>query len=691
MMRKLRNRQRGFTLIELLIVIAIIGIIAALLIPNFLDALNKAKQKRSMGDIKDTGTAWMSWLTDQFGAAAAAGAAQTVSLPSSTPSQVVKADLRPQYIQEVKQLDAWNNTLTYCRRASSLPSSRGGQGGSRPSPSSRADGTARLPPHARARSLRALSTRRTTTRISSGLTASSFVIPRRPPPAAEPSFRPVAPGMFVPGEVLETARHLGGRFRLILSRRDPRRARARNRLAPAACGPAGGPRPSPSRGPGAERRAGDVSEAARWLQAYLRIDTTDPPGHEERGAAYLADLLHREGISTTLLVSPEGRASLYARLRSSMPAGAAAGPVILLHHIDVVPAGPDWTIEPFAGTVKKGRLWGRGALDIKSLGIAELAAVIDLHRRHVPLARDVIYLAAADEERGGRQGVGWLLRSHPELFAGAAGVLNEGGANRTVNGRALWAGIEVAQKRPLWLRISASGRPGHGSGLNPSSATHQLIRGLARVLDLPPRWKVTEAARLYLGALAPLHNAKYRRIFTHLDDVVHEDGPTEDLMPGLANLFLDTFQVTVLRSGEKINVIPGEAGAQVDARLLPETDGQAYLARVKEALGGGLRVEVLLTSPPVPPSPVDDPIYRAVAGVLAKTAPVVPAFIAGFTDSRYFRERGIPAYGVSPFFLEPQDFLGIHGPDESIPLVELDRGVERMKRIVEACATSSGR
>ncbi len=446
--------------------------------------------------------------------------------------------------------------------------------------------------------------------------------------------------------------------------------------------------PSPAR---SVPRSGGLSEAARWLQAYLRIDTTDPPGHEERGAAYLAGLLHREGIATTLLVSPEGRTSLYARLPASPTAGRrAGGALVLLHHIDVVPPGPDWTVAPFAGTVKDGRLWGRGALDIKSLGIADLAALVALHRRRVPLARDVVLLAVADEERGGRQGVGWLLASHPELFAGAAAVLNEGGANRTVNGRALWAGIEVAQKRPLWLRISTTGRPGHGSALSPSSATHELVRGLARVLDLPLRWKVTQAARLYLGALAPLHNAKYRTMFTHLDDVIREDGPREDFIPGLANLFLDTFQVTVLRSGQKINVIPGEASALVDARLLPETDGPAYLARIEQALGDRLHVEVLLTSPPLPPAPVDDPIYRAVAKVLAKTAPPVPAFIAGFTDSRYFRARGIPAYGVSPFFLEPQDFFGIHGPDESIPLDELDRGVERMKQIVEACATTSG-
>jgi acetylornithine deacetylase/succinyl-diaminopimelate desuccinylase-like protein len=434
-----------------------------------------------------------------------------------------------------------------------------------------------------------------------------------------------------------------------------------------------------------------LSEAGRWLRGYVRIDTTNPPGGERRAASYLAEILHREGIATRLLVSTAGRTSLYARLEADRPpAGPSAGPLVLLHHMDVVPPGPGWSVEPFGGAVRSGRLHGRGALDIKSLGVAHLAAFLDLARRGTPLARDVIFLAVADEETGGLEGLAWILASHGELFPGLdrpdAAVLGEGGANRMVNGRALWAGIEVAQKRPLWLRVTASGRRGHGSGLNPASASHELVRGLARALDLPDRWRVTEAARRYLGALAPLHNETYRRIFTHLDDVVLEDGPTETLLPGLANLFLDTFQVTVLEAGEKINVIPGRAAAEIDVRLLPETDADEYLARVKEALGDRLSVEVLLASPPVPASPTDHPIYRAVAGVLDDTAPPVPAFIPGFTDSRWFRERGVAAYGVSPFFLEPQDFLGIHGPDEAIPLAELDRGVERMRRIVRACA-----
>lgn len=439
--------------------------------------------------------------------------------------------------------------------------------------------------------------------------------------------------------------------------------------------------------------AGDgLPEPSRWLRDYVRIDTTNPPGEEHRAAAFLAAILHREGVPTRLLVSPGGRTSLYARLEATVPRRErAGGALILLHHTDVVPPGSGWSVDPFGGEIRDGVLYGRGALDIKSLGIAHLAAFVDLARGlrqgRLELTRDVVYLAVADEERGGAEGAAWILESHRDLLGEIAAVLGEGGANRTVNGRHLWAGVEVAQKRPLWLRITARGRAGHGSGLNPGSAPHRLIQGLSRALELPPRWRVTEASRLYLGAIAPLHNAKLQAIFEDPDRYVREDGPTTSLLPGLGNLFLDTFQVTVIEGSDKINVVPAEASAQVDVRLLPESDAGEYLERLREALGAGLEVEVLLTSPPAPPAPVDHPVYRAVAEVLDDTAPVVPAFIPGFTDSRYFRERGIAAYGVSPFFLEPQRFLGIHGADESIPLAELERGVERMRRIVRAVVT----
>lgn len=436
-----------------------------------------------------------------------------------------------------------------------------------------------------------------------------------------------------------------------------------------------------------------LSEAAGWLQQYLRIDTSNPPGHEGKGAAFLAGILRKEGIPFRLLTSPRGRVSLYARLSSPKSGGRA---VVLMHHIDVVPAGPGWTVPPFAGQVRDGYLWGRGALDDKSLGIVELAALIDLKReiqrgRAVP-ERDVILLAVADEESGGGEGTAWLLARHPELFRGVEGVIGEGGRSQvTPQGKLLWWGVEVAQKRPLWLEVSTSGRGGHGSGLNPDSANHQLIQGLARLLTPSPRWRVSPPVRAYTKALAPHQNEHWRRVFSNIDAIITETGPKGFLMPGMANLFIDTVQATVLRGGERINVIPERAWAQLDIRLLPDTDSAAFLAEVKRRLGRDFTVKVLVTSPPAAPSPASGRLYGALERVLGSEAPVVPSFIPGFTDSRLFRERGIPAYGVSPFKLGPSDAQGIHGPNERIPLAEIDRGVERMRQVVSAYASPGSR
>ena len=431
--------------------------------------------------------------------------------------------------------------------------------------------------------------------------------------------------------------------------------------------------------PATSAPAGQLSEAARWLQGYLQIDTSNPPGNEAKAADFLAAILNRAGIPARRIVTPAGRTNLWARLVSPASGGRA---VLLLHHMDVVAPGPGWTVPPFSGLVREGRLWGRGALDDKSLGIAQLAAFVDLKRRGQPLARDVVFLAVADEESGGGEGTGWLLAHHPELFAGVEGVIGEGGRNQVSGGKLLWWGIEVAQKRPLWLEIKASGRGGHASGLNPGSAVHQLVAGLGRLVALPFRYRVSPAARAYVQALAPLHNEHWRRVFSNIDKVVGEKGPSEFLLPGMENLFLDTVQVTVVEGGERINVIPERAHAQVDVRLLPDTDAQALLATLKQALGKELDVKVLLTSGPAPPSPATGRVWAAMAGALGRQGPVVPAMISGFTDSRYFRERGIAAYGLSPFVLDGNDQHGIHSTDERIPLVELDRGVERTRQLL---------
>jgi len=327
-------------------------------------------------------------------------------------------------------------------------------------------------------------------------------------------------------------------------------------------------------------------------------------------------------------------------------------------------------------------VWGRGAIDIKGLGIAHLAAFLAVAGADRPPERDVVFLAVADEESGGLRGTGWLWETRPELFAGIAAVYGEGGVNRLSREKLLWWGVEVAQKRPLWLEVRTHGRGGHASGINPNSASHRLIAALARLLEMPRRWRVTDPVRRYLAALAPLHEGAVRGRFLDPDAWVGPDGPRGPMLPGQPNLFLDTIQVTELEASDRINVVADQATARIDVRLLPDTDADELLARIRRALGSDAEVEVLLAADPAPPSPTDHPAYRAAAEVLGDEAPVVPAFVSGFTDSRWFRERGIAAYGVDPFALSGGLLSGIHGLDERMPVAELRAGIERMTEIV---------
>jgi acetylornithine deacetylase/succinyl-diaminopimelate desuccinylase-like protein len=433
-------------------------------------------------------------------------------------------------------------------------------------------------------------------------------------------------------------------------------------------------------------------EAEDAFVAYLRIDTTNPPGNETAGAAYLRDLLVKDGVEARLVGEDPKRQAVYARLTAGAEAKNEKA-LVLLSHIDVVPADPAlWRNPPFSGNREGGYIWGRGALDIKSLTIAQLMAFVDLKRRGAKLRRDVIFLAVPDEELGGVLGAKRLLEQHPELFENVGFVLNEGGSNETAVDKVIFWGIEVQQKVPLWLRITSDAAGGHGAAaVAHAGATTKLLHALSAVdaIETPYRLSDAVARNAAISAAARTDAGGVQRL-RMLREPLDAARIEKDLPVGYRALLRDTIAITRLAAGSAVNVVPSRAVAEVDIRLLPGTslsnaDSEAMLARVREAVGANGTVDVILAGEPAPESPPSGELYNALSRVFRASSPgstVGPIVSPGTTDSRYFRARGIVAYGIAPFKVNYYDADGVHGNDEKIRTRFFSEGVGVMRKIV---------
>ncbi|HJW94358.1 MAG TPA: M20/M25/M40 family metallo-hydrolase [Thermoanaerobaculia bacterium] len=429
-------------------------------------------------------------------------------------------------------------------------------------------------------------------------------------------------------------------------------------------------------------------EALDALAAYIRIDTSNPPGNETSGAKYLQQLLTKEGIASQLVGSDPKRQSLYARL----PSGTNEKALLLLHHIDVVPVNAaEWTKPPFGGVTQGGYVFGRGALDIKSLGIAELMSVIEIKRRNLPLARDVIFLATADEEMGGALGCGALLREHPELFANVGYVLNEGGYAETIVDRVSFWGIETLQKVPLWVRLHAKGTAGHGAAPpDDGGSLAKLVRALAEIDRIETPYRLLPAVERHFHAVGKTKPDERGEVMRGIRDPMDVDRIRRVLSPGYRSLLHDTIAITRIDGGTSVNSIPPHATADVDVRLLPDERTGAMLGRIRDAVGKNAEVEVLLEGEPQPETPSDTDLFRLLARDMQSDEPgsaIAPVVGAGTSDSRWFRAHGIVAYGIAPFKVNYYDADTVHASDERIRARFFTQGTRLVRRIVrDFCA-----
>ena len=409
------------------------------------------------------------------------------------------------------------------------------------------------------------------------------------------------------------------------------------------------------------------------LQAYVRIDTSNPPGLEREGAHFLADLLEKGGVRPEIIESAPGRTSVYARIKGRRPNEG----LLLLNHIDVVPTdGKGWSHPPFSATISINQLWGRGSLDMKSIGLCELEGFLAVARSGRVPERDIVFLAEADEEQGGALGLAWLLSNRPDIFEGVRYALNEGGITETQREAITYFGIETGTKMTVAVRLRAPAR----------DAMRRVRLALEPYFAPRDPERVLPEVREFFHELAPQRIAQ-RTLLEDLDRTVAA-GKFWLLPRGYKEL---TQNVVWARGVSEDNGI-----AKMDVLLfnLPDEDPERRLAWLRDFVRpyGATIDAVLVKTGPAPLSSRKTPLFALLEREIRRTygdIAVGTEIVNGsYNDCRYLRARGTTCYGLWPFPVDYFQSQGIHGVDERIRLDWYMSGVELSRRLVGTYAFS---
>jgi acetylornithine deacetylase/succinyl-diaminopimelate desuccinylase-like protein len=438
--------------------------------------------------------------------------------------------------------------------------------------------------------------------------------------------------------------------------------------------------------PASQSPVGDLTsltaDAKIWLQDLIRINTTNPPGNEQAAAKYIIAALRKEGIAAEELPTAPGRTSVVARLRSSAVADPSRA-LLLVAHMDVV--GVDrakWTVDPFAAIVKDGYVYGRGAIDNKAMLAINLASFIALKRSNARLNRDVIFLATDDEEAGGDASIKILIAKYWDKFA-AGFALNEGGNAVLKNGKVQYVAVQASEKVAVNVSVIARGTPGHSSMPTKDNPVVHLSAAIAKIGAYTAPARITAIVRRYFEGLATLEDddiGKWMRSMDTADRGEHALRVVSDADPQWNSMLRDTIAPTMLTAGVRPNVIPAEARATLNVRLLPGDTIDTLVAELNKQVSDPLvRLEVEPNAGlAAPPSSLESDFYAAIVKVAAQEyggAPVLPYQSPWATDSAQLRLHNVQSYGLWPFPLADEDLKRMHGNDERIPLASFEKGL----------------
>ena len=423
-------------------------------------------------------------------------------------------------------------------------------------------------------------------------------------------------------------------------------------------------------------------ESQTVLSDYLRVNTTNPPGNEILGARFLKAILDREGIEARVLDTTEmgpNRANLYARLRGNGSKKAIA----LVHHIDVVPAtSSTWAVDPYSGVVKDGYIWGRGAIDMKSNGVAQLMAMIALKRSGVPLTRDIVFIGNADEELGST-GALVFVKQHPDLLSDVEYLITEGADNVLDDkGKVIYFAVGVSEKRTFWQRLTVNGVPSHGSRPTKQNPVPRLVAALYKISQYETPLHVTPGVEKFFRDIARTYPEPRRSWLSNLSTALQNPQARDWILSDVSwNAVLrNTISLTGLVGSNKTNVIPGIATADVDVRLLPDQDTTEFLKTLEGIVGDTAVHFTHLANTKAPlESPIDTDLFRAIEKAAHDREPgafVTTPMETAATDRPTYRKVGITTYGFSPFKVpRPEIQRGMHGNDERLSVENVGFGV----------------
>jgi len=424
--------------------------------------------------------------------------------------------------------------------------------------------------------------------------------------------------------------------------------------------------------------------AVDLMQQYLRVNTSNPPGNELEAAKFLKKVFDQNGIENEIFEYKPGRANIIARLKGN----GSKRPIILLSHMDVVTAEPaSWDVDPFSGVIKNDLIYGRGALDMKGEGLLHLMTMILLKREGPPLSRDVIFIGTADEEVDD-EGSLWMIANKSDLFKNAEYLLTEGGDNLIDGNSVKLVGVDVAEKAPFWLRLTATGLPGHGSRPVVDSAPNRLIRAMNRILDWETPVKLLPAVEQFFKDIAPLQQEPLRAQFQN----IRESLKNPDFAKALASqrefgfLLRNTISITMLSGSKQTNVIPNAATCNLDVRLLPGESPDEFLKALKTVIADStIKIENVNRFKQPNSSPIDTELFSLIGRKTKEKHPgavVTTKMLSGYTESQLYRQLGIVAYGWAPIYTTPEEDEGVHGNNERISVKNVREGTRELYEIV---------